>query len=1531
MSDPLVVSRLQKFKDDVSLQTAGNMKIMANRWLGVEDALDSHIAALAAQIADMQAHGLAVNPGKLYLMERYQKLLHEAEQQFQKYAQWAEGTVIARQTEAGLLGIEHAFETLGLMKGGVEIDKLNAAAVSTMIGFTAAGEPLGDLLTQRLVRDASGKLMPGVLERVTQTFVTGTAMGWNPNKLARAVKDDFTLGLDRAMLIARTEEMRAYRFASLAQYKKSGVVTAVKRMCAHDDRTCLACLADEGQEYSPDLGIPDHPRGRCFAIPVVTNQEPLDWEKGEQWFEGLDDNTQLAIMGPTRFAAFKQGQLDWSQMVSYTSHPIWGAGVRVKTLGELGLAKVPHDWVPPSGLTCNEDQLLKLLDDDNLGNGFTYHVDSYARPDSGYMVSTYSERELVIARKDLTPAMLKEFRLKNSDVLHDPDNFLGGWWDKQNTGMVYIDVSKLTPSLDQAVAWGREFDQLSLFQLETKQTWWIVKELPDDIKDLFPGVKNVFLEDGAAGLKNGALLAPKVNTAIDKLREFEDLRKAAPNVWSDTSTPGISMFVKAWSGKVAKGTKVSEAVLDKIIAGKAELALRKQWDDLASELQTILEGPNFTYVPKLAQYEFTPALQGAGFETQVVIGQPTRWFGNTLVWGDDYAALTSNATKRDFLAQKLWDKATDQMPDVSWQSLVAREDAAIIRAEVDKLGFGAYNLDEAVMDLVRARMGSVTEATLAGLQKEAPTLWKLADQVLTADTNKAIRGLLEQLYGRRELMQPAPARVWGVAKPPAPPKIVKAKKEPPAGPAAPKPVAPPTELENLKKLATDTPDAPAPAASVATLGKVGAVKAKSADLISGCHVTDLSNAEAKQLYEAITNAQAKLGGKDVTIHWADMTQKGSGGYYSHTYNPVNGAIMDAPQDIYVNTKPWLGAGYSKNWAPGYVKVTAQLYDDVTEGCIVHETAHYRYFAQMSQAQRHEVKMAYAQQGEQWVKDNVSAYAWQGIAGPEFEAEFFAEMMAIRFSPTWPYVSREVREIIERLVPYKPAVETFRAPESGRELAMLLTNNMTRAEVERVVHSGRSLLDELADKLEADPEIWKGVLDPRLAGTSGYYSTSPATKAYQVLLDFVQEDERLRAATQTSQLKWREYQAQKMIPQLLKQAGLSDDVVQGWEVFIESQSSNYYTQVIRMADDLKIDTSGLAKFLEKMPDPAADVAAYNNQAYYELGKAFAQRVGVVLSDTQRVELETFFQHMESAGYGASDRLKAMVKALCKLKKGEVPRYWDADPTIAELKSLFPPAAKKAVTGVGQDISQGKKLFQDLAQKYHSSDLSYVYAGSAKSSSQARIADKLRGNAAWEELVNNRFGGSSENALRDLVSAWAGTSARSKIATQIQHAAAEVFNLPEIDYVKGLYAQFDMMSDYDVVKDALKAFVKAQYDLTQEELAARGIKDLWLYRGVGRHGGTLKPPTSFAINMKEELQPLNSFSWHLSTAKGFGNNIMLTRVDASSILSCPFTGNGCLNEQEVVVLGPGFDANWVLETQDNKDMVFKYLVAILKRLT
>ena len=124
------------------------------------------------------------------------------------------------------------------------------------------------------------------------------------------------------------------------------------------------------------------------------------------------------------------------------------------------------------------------------------------------------------------------------------------------------------------------------------------------------------------------------------------------------------------------------------------------------------------------------------------------------------------------------------------------------------------------------------------------------------------------------------------------------------------------------------------------------------------------------------------------------------------------------------------------------------------------------------------------------------------------------------------------------------------------------------------------------------------------------------------------------------------------------------------------------------------------------------------------------------------------------------------------------------------------------------------------------------------------------------------------------------------------------------------------------DLYQAFLRAQYDSTQELLKSKGITKLPLYRGMAWGSEFQKPDWAKQGGKTTlELRPLSSWTYNKSVAAKFARlgyevkghnigqngNVIEATVPAERILSIPATGVGCLNENEVVVLGGKEEVN------------------------
>lgn len=110
---------------------------------------------------------------------------------------------------------------------------------------------------------------------------------------------------------------------------------------------------------------------------------------------------------------------------------------------------------------------------------------------------------------------------------------------------------------------------------------------------------------------------------------------------------------------------------------------------------------------------------------------------------------------------------------------------------------------------------------------------------------------------------------------------------------------------------------------------------------------------------------------------------------------------------------------------------------------------------------------------------------------------------------------------------------------------------------------------------------------------------------------------------------------------------------------------------------------------------------------------------------------------------------------------------------------------------------------------------------------------------------------------------------------------------------------------VERDPLhRAYLRAEYEHTQDYLARRGITEVVLRRGHAPSAGELLLKTAkVGQTVRVESNPLTSWSTSRAVANRFkhGGRRLSMRVPAALIQSTSVTGRGCLNEWEVLVLG------------------------------
>lgn len=308
-----------EFRDELARLDAAAVDVMLGQWRQVEAALIADMEAFAARFEA----GETLTPGQVLRMERYQALQAQVTAQLSALESAAGPLVTAGQTQAAQLGALQAATTLDALGVGITFNQLSTKATQNIVALARAGKPLAELLQPMYGQAAEG---------IIRELINGVALGYGPRKIARNMaRDGLTDALNHLLLVSRDQYNRAARTAAFQRYEDSGVVRGYTRRCARQaGRTCIACIAMDGEFYPLSVPFAEHPQGRCTPIPAVKGVEMRSrLGSGKAWFEGLDEDAQIATMGRGRWEAWKAGELPWDKMAVKTNHPVWGPGVKV--------------------------------------------------------------------------------------------------------------------------------------------------------------------------------------------------------------------------------------------------------------------------------------------------------------------------------------------------------------------------------------------------------------------------------------------------------------------------------------------------------------------------------------------------------------------------------------------------------------------------------------------------------------------------------------------------------------------------------------------------------------------------------------------------------------------------------------------------------------------------------------------------------------------------------------------------------------------------------------------------------------------------------------------------------------------------------------------------------------------------------------------------------------------------------------------------------------------------------------------------
>lgn len=304
------------------------------------------IERLAQEIARRRAAGLPVTPGWLYQARRLDRLMAQLEALIAAAVRSAAPAI--RDLYASILDTAVADARALLLASlppplaAIPDLPINVPALERVVALSEAG-PLRELLD---------RTVPAASDAIRQALVQGVALGEGAAEISRRARRAAGIAPARALLIARTETMRAYRATLLETYRANPEIVAGWIWHARlDGRTCPFCWAMHGRRFPRDRAMPHHPGCRCVPIPATRSWTELGRRLGVDLagvpetapvitpgpvlFAALPPAQQRRILGPAKFAAYQDGALRLEDLAGVRRSRDWGATGYERSLAEI--------------------------------------------------------------------------------------------------------------------------------------------------------------------------------------------------------------------------------------------------------------------------------------------------------------------------------------------------------------------------------------------------------------------------------------------------------------------------------------------------------------------------------------------------------------------------------------------------------------------------------------------------------------------------------------------------------------------------------------------------------------------------------------------------------------------------------------------------------------------------------------------------------------------------------------------------------------------------------------------------------------------------------------------------------------------------------------------------------------------------------------------------------------------------------------------------------------------------------------------
>ena len=327
---------LEQLRTLVGDDTDQVVRELSAAWVQAWDRLRPVWRETVAELADLVAEHGGIPPA--YLLARLERLTAATGQTQAALA--ALSAAAAAQTSAAAVDVIAASATAEPAIIAAQMPARTAAAVVARYAQRVEPSVLEQIAMRcrQQIHASHWPLAADAVEAMRRALTVGVATGAGPAETARQMlagtEREFNGGLHRAVVIARTEMLDAYReTARHVDQANADVLAGWVWIASLGPRCCPSCWGMHGTVHPVDEAGPhDHQQGRCARMPQVRPWADLGFDLPEPAdlvpdaaavFAALPHEQQLAVMGRSRLALLDSGRISLADLATRRDSTTW--------------------------------------------------------------------------------------------------------------------------------------------------------------------------------------------------------------------------------------------------------------------------------------------------------------------------------------------------------------------------------------------------------------------------------------------------------------------------------------------------------------------------------------------------------------------------------------------------------------------------------------------------------------------------------------------------------------------------------------------------------------------------------------------------------------------------------------------------------------------------------------------------------------------------------------------------------------------------------------------------------------------------------------------------------------------------------------------------------------------------------------------------------------------------------------------------------------------------------------------------------